>query len=309
VVNKCCWNRAAQPCVLDEGCDKGGEGCRLSGTPTSQYGAFACNTTGQRQHPSVAATVPYWVLFPEIAELAPLASEEVCLGLHRAQSQEDLLAYHHLFYKRTGLILESGGFDPLLISTSYMFECLGWKAAHVEANPVAYARFPKARPNALTLNAAICDKPQTIHYVLSNQEQGTNGIYEFMVPEFKRQWYPNLDVNTLPTLICMPLAKLLAPFGIKKIDLWILDVEGAELSVLQGMDFNEIHVDAMIIETNRHAKGIYDVLVGKWGFVLYGCYGPNAVYVHAGFKPSSGPGKSNHVENPAGSPGGGQFCT
>ena len=53
VVNKCCWNRAAQPCVLDEGCDKGGEGCRLSGTPTSQYGAFACNTTGQRQHPSV----------------------------------------------------------------------------------------------------------------------------------------------------------------------------------------------------------------------------------------------------------------
>ena len=26
------------------------------------------------------------------------------------------------------------------ISTSYMFECLGWRAVHVEANPTAYAK-------------------------------------------------------------------------------------------------------------------------------------------------------------------------
>ncbi len=35
----------------------------------------------------------------------------------------------------------------------------------------------------------------------------------------------------------MPLDQLLEPFGVRHVDLWILDVEGAELSVLRGVDF------------------------------------------------------------------------
>ncbi len=41
---KCCWNRAIQGCSADSECDTGGEGCIASGTPTKQYGSFACNT-------------------------------------------------------------------------------------------------------------------------------------------------------------------------------------------------------------------------------------------------------------------------
>uniref|UniRef100_A0A6C0CM94 Uncharacterized protein n=1 Tax=viral metagenome TaxID=1070528 RepID=A0A6C0CM94_9ZZZZ len=41
---RCCWNRAIQECSTDADCDTGGEGCRVSGTPTAAFGAFECNT-------------------------------------------------------------------------------------------------------------------------------------------------------------------------------------------------------------------------------------------------------------------------
>ena len=41
---KCCWNRMIQPCSTESDCDGGGEGCKITGAPTKQYGPFACNT-------------------------------------------------------------------------------------------------------------------------------------------------------------------------------------------------------------------------------------------------------------------------
>ena len=48
---KCCWNRAIQGCSQNSDCDAlsssetlATNACRVSGTPTSTYGSFACNT-------------------------------------------------------------------------------------------------------------------------------------------------------------------------------------------------------------------------------------------------------------------------
>ncbi|MDD2775473.1 MAG: LamG domain-containing protein [Gallionella sp.] len=67
-LNKCCWNRAIQSCNSNSDCDGGGEGCRVSGTPTNQYGSFACSTcesqgqvydgtTGSCKSPTATTTV------------------------------------------------------------------------------------------------------------------------------------------------------------------------------------------------------------------------------------------------------------
>ena len=42
VEQRCCWNRAIQPCIMDGECDDGGEGCIASGTLTAKYGVAEC---------------------------------------------------------------------------------------------------------------------------------------------------------------------------------------------------------------------------------------------------------------------------
>ena len=57
-------------------------------------------------------------------------------------------------------------------------------------------------------------------------------------PSFLKQWHGPIYNNKtkledLPTVQCMPMRRLLRNLGVKHVDIWILDVEGAEESVLQ----------------------------------------------------------------------------
>jgi hypothetical protein len=59
-------------------------------------------------------------------------------------------------------------------------------------------------------------------------------------------------VSDLPTVQCLPVKKLLKEINVKHIDIWILDVEGAEESVLSGTDFTTVHINAVAMECDEH---------------------------------------------------------
>jgi hypothetical protein len=68
------------------------------------------------------------------------------------------------------------------------------------------------------------------------------GFIEFMTPSFMKKWHGKVynnktKIEDLPTVQCLPVKSLLRLLNVKHIDIWILDVEGAEESVLQGTDF------------------------------------------------------------------------
>jgi len=42
--------------------------------------------------------------------------------------------------------------------------------------------------------------------------------------------------------------------NVKHIDIWILDTEGAEESVLRGTDFNEVFINAVAMECDEHVS-------------------------------------------------------
>ena len=47
-------------------------------------------------------------------------------------------------------------------------------------------------------------------------------------------------VGALPLVTCAPLSLVLDRLGLRRIDLWSLDVEGAELEVLHTVDFSQV---------------------------------------------------------------------
>lgn len=82
-----------------------------------------------------------------------------------------------------------------------------------------------------------------------------------MSAAFRKRWFPGVtnanvvapqpteSVNSTPTH-CAPLAPYLLLFGIEHVNFWSLDVEGAELEVLRGFDFDRVTVDVIAVEAD-----------------------------------------------------------
>ena len=47
---------------------------------------------------------------------------------------------------------------------------------------------------------------------------------------------------------CLPLASVLASLGVAHINLFVLDVEGAELSILQSVAWERVSFDVLCVE-------------------------------------------------------------
>lgn len=76
----------------------------------------------------------------------------------------------------------------------------------------------------------------------------------------------NINVNKTIQVPCKPMKSILNEAKIEKIDFFSLDVEGAELIVLDTMDWS-IPVSIFLIETNSHKKEIREKMLNN-GFRL-----------------------------------------
>ena len=100
------------------------------------------------------------------------------------------------------------------------------------------------RPSAINVNGALCSEPRLLHYS-SEGVIPVRGFVEFMSESFIKKWHGKIynnktRIEDLPTVQCLPVRMLLKELNVKHVDLWILDTEGAEESVLKGTDFNAV---------------------------------------------------------------------
>ena len=96
-----------------------------------------------------------------------------------------------------------------------------------------------------------------MHYTDALGSGMIRGFVEFMAPSFIQMWHPDIYENKtlladLATMHCTTMKGLMRQLALKHIDIWVLDVEGAEESVLRGTDFNTLHVSTIIMECDRH---------------------------------------------------------
>jgi len=198
-------------------------------------------------------TVPLWV-FARRAKTrspsVPAAVEAQLAASFRAQGGEDSFAYEHFFWGVVGgVILETGALDGLHFSTSYGLEAVaGWYSVHVEPGPANYRELVHNRPGALNIHMAICDRPRLVHFW---EDRAVGGIVEFMSPEFIARWHERVNLSSAPPVTCLPLAPVLSMYAITHVDLWVLDVEGGELAVLQAVDWTRVSFDVLVVEAGQ----------------------------------------------------------
>lgn len=123
-----------------------------------------------------------------------------------------------------------------------------------------------------------------------------------MTPQFLRKFHNKIYKNItrledLATVPCVKVKRLLDEISIKYIDVWILDTEGSELSVLQGTDFNAVKISTIVMECDRSSVDRDLAKINLLRANGYDCQQVlrNCFCKHNSFQPSSAPsGSSRH---------------
>lgn len=251
----------------------------------------------------LTANVPAWVSDPQVmARFTPAGGREFPMvdvesslidSVSKAQGQEDLYAYTQFFFQRGGgTFLEFGALDGIRYSNTFGFDkALGWHGVHIEASPSSFELLALNRPEQLDIHVAVCDQPRVVHYA-DTGNPAVRGVVEFMSQPFLQKWHKKLNpanLTGLPEVQCQPLAAILRHYGITHINFFVLDVEGAELVVLQAVDFSQISFDVIVIEADHgdlpKEQGVKDLLASH-GYSFFRHVRRNDWFVRAGFVPS-----------------------
>jgi FkbM family methyltransferase len=156
-----------------------------------------------------------------------------------SQAKQDQTVYH-LFPKKNGFFIEMGAFDGMSLSNTLWLERHhNWTGLLIEANPDLCEAIDKRKRRVWRLCACISTESSTTFI-----KGGALGSAKDTVDkDHLKQLNPALKV----TVPCFKLDTVLDKIQQTHIDYFSLDVEGAELFVLNSMK-NELKSGKMIVD-------------------------------------------------------------
>jgi len=144
--------------------------------------------------------------------------------------------------------------------------CLGWKGICVEPN----TRYLRALHDLRTCDLVplcLSDVPKTVSFIdylglsgIADTNKNVNGTAE---------WQRRVRNAPRRTLECTTGGAVLRRAGRTHIDFLSLDVEGAELEVLRGMDWDAVRIDVVALEEEDPTAAATAFLVARGYTPIY----------------------------------------
>ena len=138
-----------------------------------------------------------------------------------------------------GVSLECGAYDGIQESSCNFFEeSCGWNSVNIEASPPIYAQLVKNRPKSININAALSNRSGVDHFKHAihphHGENFGNGSLTHLPAHYSELVSAGCHFREYQVRL-MTYGELLAETGLSRLDLFVLDVEGHELEVIEGM--------------------------------------------------------------------------
>jgi FkbM family methyltransferase len=160
-----------------------------------------------------------------------------------SQHHQDVYLYtkHFAHLQRKGVYWDVAANDAIEISnTFFMDRCLGWPGVCVEANPRYFGKLTSAR-SCLVVPTCMSSRAERVVFRLS----GAVGGVESTVKTRKKAEDINVEIE------CVTGALIAKKTGVKVVDFMSLDVEGHELMVLKGIDWEETRINVVSSEATH----------------------------------------------------------
>jgi FkbM family methyltransferase len=186
-----------------------------------------------------------------------------------------------------GVLVEVGAAHPEYLSVSAMYRDLGWRVIAVEPNP-EFCELHRARGHDILQYACGDHDEEDVDFCIVDSRGAAyrdgSVTYESFSSLAIKDAYANLaesdleirwikvNLRRLDTLLKEHAAAL------EQIDILAVDVEGWELEVLDGLDFQRFRPRVLIVENLLNDPGYYEYMRSR-GYGLWRQIEPNDVYV------------------------------
>jgi FkbM family methyltransferase len=226
---------------------------------------------------------------------------------YQSQMGQDVFLNRWFFKTRgPGFFIDVGAFDGILGSNTFYFEKhLKWKGIAFEPNPSAFEVLRATRSCRLIQACAYHQDGQVPFLALSEREErkGTksgpprsmlsmifdsthggamlSGIPEHMDQLQWIEWIrkPMKLNQTRATVPCHRIDTVLNDSSVKIVDYLSIDVEGAEVEVLRGIDFERVQVNIIGVEHTHTFSEVYALLTTS-GFEYQGMLFFDEIFVN-----------------------------
>jgi FkbM family methyltransferase len=179
-------------------------------------------------------------------------------GYYSQFGQDQWIVTNLFKWARHGVFLEAGARDGIDFSnTLFMEKQLGWTGVCVEPNPPLYAKLAAfTERKCVKVPHCLSDQPKTVGFLaydsgLAGFAQG--GDQARINAQLRERGIDRASITK--QISCKTMTDVLLEAGITHINYISLDIEGAEMEALRGLDFDRIYVQSLMIENNRLASG------------------------------------------------------
>jgi hypothetical protein len=189
---------------------------------------------------------------------------------HWSQDGQDSFVDRLLRGRKNGFFLEIGGYDGELHTNTLFFEKeRDWDGLLIETNPFTFQQMVSRDRKCFMVNACISRTNPSMSFLVAG---GLTSAVDVMSDAHKRRiehdtkTYGTTDTwdgvgNTIETN-CTTINHLLDSIGVRHVDYFSLDVEGAEILVLESIAFSEVTVDVFTIEKQEHREQVQTFMKG-----------------------------------------------
>ncbi len=190
---------------------------------------------------------------------------------------------------KDGCFVDIGAHDGVTFSnTCFLERERNWHGLAIEPLPEVYAQLVANR-KCRTIQGCVADRDgETQLLSLTGYTEMLSGILANYSPEHLQRIEADLakkgGTKRTLTTACFRLETLLQQQGVREIDYLSIDVEGGELAVLRGIDFQKTRIRCISIENNYLDPAAY-LLLKRRGYGLVATAGADEIYCHREFGP------------------------
>ena len=192
-----------------------------------------------------------------------------------------------------GVFVDVGSVDGFSFSNTYFFERnFNWTGVCIEPNNASLAALQRVRSRAAVYNACVSNVTAREDFLqCTGYTRMLSGLVSSMSHEHHARIHREINLHGGASQIVevevLRLADIFAARGMTHIDLLSIDTEGAELQVLQGIDWDRVHISVIILEmlnpADAHAARVKSLLSSR-GFSERAYVCQDAVFTHSSFE-------------------------
>ena len=176
-----------------------------------------------------------------------------------SQGSMDLILCDIFKDKKKGVYVDVGCQHPIKNNNTFLLYKKGWKGINIDLDEFNIELFKYNRPNDTNICKAISNKKEMADLFFYHQKSPINTL-DNKISELQKA-----KVKEVKKIETETLSNILNSTLFNEIDLLTIDVEGYELKVLNGFDFEKFQPKIIVVE-------FLDTTAKKWEIVYNNIY-------------------------------------